>query len=63
MGKMEWSLLESRKQGHEDIAAVLRNFEQLGYMVSSISHKENGALEVVCYPPRNEEGSMKESTL
>jgi hypothetical protein len=58
MKQIKWrSLLETRRQEHEEIAAAIHDFDRIGYIVSGISHK-NGALEVICYPP-NETDSGK----
>jgi hypothetical protein len=52
MGQMEWDMLKSRKQEHEEMVAAIHDLERMGYMVSGISHK-NGALEVICHPPED----------
>jgi hypothetical protein len=58
MGKMEWSLLDLRKREHEEIVTTIRDLERIGYIVSGISHK-NGYLEIICYPPNNEDDTEK----
>jgi hypothetical protein len=51
--------LDSRKKEHEVIVNVVSDFNQMGYLISSVCFK-NGALEIVCYPPEREEGSEEE---
>jgi hypothetical protein len=51
---MELEFLASKKKEHEAISAVISCLGRIGYLVNGICFK-NGALEVICYPPQNEE--------
>ena len=59
MGEMEKYILDSRKKGHEAIIASVAKLGEIGYLVSSACFRNNGALEIVCYPPDKADNEKK----
>jgi hypothetical protein len=52
MSELKCTLLDLANESHKLITNAIHDFGRMGYMVSSISHKDGG-LEVLCYPPKS----------